>query len=361
MPLRWYGKERRFREILFDGTLEEALELLECGSRAAGLLGMRFLLHHRAASMLEPRIALALLDVCRGEGISFLAQARRIQVLGRLERETPTGALVRLFAIREAGVESGARPPTTSADTAAGGLWAAQDVRENHSLTWVLRETTDAGAQRRYGARLIHARDQAVPGWREEIQLALNACRIEDLIALENAVAHGRASSPVYGRVDGIGDDADAGRIAGIVPLLEGDGVVTSSADGVLRRWSGDSVEQTALVNAQARRRALLVDPEGTRILCENIPASSSGSGDALVLVDLVSDVDLWVHRLSGARPVRHLRWPKTREFLVHHDRQLRSLSLASGKTVSQASLMDLPTENVEAWFDSDAGGLVFA
>jgi WD40 repeat protein len=224
------GKKVRYREVLFRGPAADAIDLLGSDSDAAVALGARRLIldrETRAAVVAATEKALPrTTEDGRGD---FRRLHNLIKVFGALrEKEKKSGDLERLLDRHLEHVASGpAQPPDLPARPRGATYYQTEDSFEdvNHSLTWLVQQLDEETMHRRYGPRLLRLRDQAKGRWKEEVQLALDACRVEDQVELEAALRRMKDVKPVRSTSSG--------------PRHDGPYVLAFSRDGRLLATAG--------------------------------------------------------------------------------------------------------------------------
>jgi WD40 repeat protein len=192
------------REVLFAGSLAQALDLLTSVSEPAVLLGNRRLLHERTAAipLVLERLDRRLLeqppaDIAVAEKLeNYRTQARLCRILAELEDrrvEGEAGRRVRriLDAIREG--ELPAPPRMAQSQTSL-------PFQANHSLRWLIESLDAEAVARTFGADLTTLAHQADPGWQNELRELLETTGVERYVEWQAAVARTKDLQPVRSR-----------------------------------------------------------------------------------------------------------------------------------------------------------------
>jgi hypothetical protein len=171
------GQPPHCREVMFQGTTAEAIDLLASESAAAVTLGARKLVLDGERSRLPvvKAIDARLFDSKERAPGDFRRLHHLIGVLGALEGQPARNNLRQLSDRLLKHVE--ARPDRPSLPARDPGYFGTEEnqVDANHTLTWLLQELGEAEVQRRLTERLLRLRERAKGAWKAEIQLALDA------------------------------------------------------------------------------------------------------------------------------------------------------------------------------------------
>lgn len=211
------------REVLFTGTLAQALDLLEAANEPAVLLGVRRLLYERAAalSLVVERLDRRLVEqppadaaeaVKRGD---YRTQARLCRVLAELEERRVDGEAGRRVRQLLDGIRQGAVPapplgpselPATASEREASPGPPASNVaphrpfHANHSLRWLIESLDAEAVARTFGAELTTLSQQADAGWRAELRELLESTGVERHWEWQAAAARMKDVVPVRSR-----------------------------------------------------------------------------------------------------------------------------------------------------------------
>jgi hypothetical protein len=194
------GRKLRCREVMFEGTTEEAISLLGSTSDAAVTLGVRKLKSTDGA--LKPVVSAIDQDLSgfanRPEhGYRLLHNL--IRLLGAMGQGTSHGEIDKLLEKLIARIETA--PPVLDPlpDRKFGSYRTAEEDYEdaNHALPWLLMAMKEDEVRGQIAQRAIRLRDAASGRWKQEVQLALDAARVEDNLELEAAQAAAGKTRPL--------------------------------------------------------------------------------------------------------------------------------------------------------------------
>jgi WD40 repeat protein len=207
--------DNRERQLVFEPAVESVLygsvakktvpftSLHGQEGRPIRLLAARPLLFEKRAAL--PKLVIAIerdmFRQARQAPGEFRRLKNAIQLLGRMERETPTGALSTLLERELAFLDT--KPPQPSEiqrsqpERDRGGEVEADDV--NHSLAWIAATMDEQPLADRFGKRLVELRNSLNGRWKQEVQLALDSSNVEDNLELA-ALRKNPAEKPVSSR-----------------------------------------------------------------------------------------------------------------------------------------------------------------
>lgn len=197
------------REVIFEGSIDEAMSYLTSEDDAVQVLGLRYLVHHpeEARIKLLPLIEADLLRVDVTDTLAFEWQQRRIATLSMVETRAPTGAVPRLVEkILGALEEKSASIPIPVRDPKSKLSWIfreqkrliEEDTRDtNHSLAWLIRTIERPEVDRKWGTRLLELRKRLDGWWQQEVALAIGVAGIESDREFELALARMKEVAPV--------------------------------------------------------------------------------------------------------------------------------------------------------------------
>lgn len=182
------GRRARVQEITLRGTVAEAIALLGSGNDAAVSLGARFLIRRGHAIVADVVGAIEkeqqVFEKREYRGYRKLHNLARI--LGLVKGgEEAIGKLILRTLDRVAGDPPAL--PEEQGGTARRWGNREDDEQFNHSLAWLLLELPEERVGAEFGERLLKLRDGAKAGWKEELQIAIDACHVEDNIEIAEA------------------------------------------------------------------------------------------------------------------------------------------------------------------------------
>jgi WD40 repeat protein len=176
------GTTTKVREIVFRGSVADAIDLLGSGSEGAVSLGARMLLLNRQTA-LEP--------VFKAAEQSLFAQSeaapgafRRLHNLIRvLHGMAKAGGDNRVAKLLEQHLTYLAGTPPEPPPLSARPYWDEQEADGNRALSWLLGGLDD-GERLKFGESLLKLRGSVSAGWKARIQDALDETNMEDTLAL---------------------------------------------------------------------------------------------------------------------------------------------------------------------------------
>ncbi|MEA3213342.1 MAG: large repetitive protein [Chthoniobacter sp.] len=196
---RWM-RDSKIREILFRGSVKEAIGLLSAKEAAARVLGQRFLFHHadEGSAALGKEIAALMFRSDPATAREFVTQKVWIETLGQLERASPTGVLAALAGNLITQIENAGGPvPMPARDEKNVTVWTPggneripeeRTTDVNHSLTWLISEMEDVEIARTVEQPLLTMRDHLEGWWRKEVELAIETSDVEQSRFLREAL-----------------------------------------------------------------------------------------------------------------------------------------------------------------------------
>jgi WD40 repeat protein len=193
------GRKTRCREVLFRGTTAETIDLMGSRSAAAVTLGTRRLIHDKDAARKDILSAIDrdLLATASPGPTQFVRLQNLIQLVGVIDKGKAGGDLARLAdrLIAHIAANPPEPPPLPKRP------WAYSSPEEgqadvNHALAWLLMAMPGSEAAHAYGKRLITLFETAKGRWKDEVQLALDAAKVEDTLDLEAALARAKDAKP---------------------------------------------------------------------------------------------------------------------------------------------------------------------
>lgn len=186
------GKEEAWLEVMFRGSIEEAIELLGSTNEGAVLLGMRKLIQDKKSSQdnVVAAVEKDLLLTPKPEPERFRKQFFLIEALGDMGENKPDGPIFKLIDRCIANIVAGAPQPPTPERQKRNPYNTGEEKKHdvNHSLTWLLSQLDEKDAVKYYGDRLLKLKDKLTGEWKKEVQLALDVSRVEDNLELSSAM-----------------------------------------------------------------------------------------------------------------------------------------------------------------------------
>jgi len=199
----------RGREIIFQGSAVQAIEMLGSVGNGARILAARTLFLNPN----DARAALAryLSQQVTAAPVAGYGQNRRIEAaiqvladLSELEKsQTEIGRLIEQIILqidKERLPTADSNVQTTRKKRYWSSVWeteiSANDDRP-HALAWLIKRLPRNEAVSRYASRLCELKPFAPPQWKQSIQEAIDLCSLEDSLALNAAWAKMREQVPV--------------------------------------------------------------------------------------------------------------------------------------------------------------------
>jgi WD40 repeat protein len=185
------------REVFFDGTHAEAIELLGSSYEPARILGERRLWHEReqARPLIRDAIEKQLFRTTEQTPGEFRRLRKLIALLGAIEKQTEGSDLDRLFARHLEFLEK--LPLRDEWLPGADGVDEEQRDDVPHGLTWLALQLGEDHVCAYFGSQLLRLRDRLRGGWRQEVQLALDVSRVEDRIEVAAALKRLQGVQPL--------------------------------------------------------------------------------------------------------------------------------------------------------------------
>lgn len=192
------GKRLRAREVVFRGSVEEAIDFLGSERMGCVIFGVRAITRQKDAAQekLAAVIEREMLRQAEPAWGEFRKLRNLIRLSGRLGGGSSGGPLSRLLEKELDYVKSQpAEPPAPKDPPGSRYRNEADDDSVNHALAWLAVAIDEQLLLQRYGNRLITLRDAAKGYWKAELQLALDAAHVEDNLELVALAQREQASS----------------------------------------------------------------------------------------------------------------------------------------------------------------------
>jgi len=230
------GEKVARREVLFRGSVAEAVELLGSESQGAVILAGRFLMHHKKEAR-EPVLAAIEADLLRAERKGgFNRLNNLISLLPGLSPATKKEDVQELLEKWLAHLAK--KPPEPPAiNREPWETYVQEEVNHtdgNHSLAWLIEQFEEEAVVKQYGKRLLALRDQAPARWKQEVQLGMDVAKVEDHLELEEAWARLKDVRPVRSK-SGMRHPGGAGE--GVVAFTPDGNYLATVGGGDLRVW----------------------------------------------------------------------------------------------------------------------------
>jgi WD40 repeat protein len=257
------GKKVTSREVLFRGSVVEAIELLGSESEGAVALGGRFLIHRKKEAHL-PVLADIEADLLRAQRKGgFRRLSNLISLLPRLSSEAKDEDVRELVEKWLAHLaKKPPEPPALKPEPWETYFRDEEDHTDvNHSLAWLLQRLNEETVVKQYGKRLLALRDEVPAGWKQEVQLGLDVAKVEDHLELEAAWARMKDVRPVRSRT---GMRHPGGKGEGVVAFTPDGNYLATLGGGELRFWqTKDWTLAAPAIPLEASISRLVFSPDG--------------------------------------------------------------------------------------------------
>ncbi len=257
----------RIQEICFQGSLEDALKMLESTLEggyelAVSSLGRR---PEEARGPLLKRTRTLMMDHEVGDRGRHKLLEKMIRALTVVERKAPSDALNTLVVEYVDQIRSPSAPAPPSAYASAR---ASESHRTdvNRALIWLLEAMSEESA-RRHVEHIRSARDELQGPWRREMQFALDHLGVEDEEALVAGYVRGLAKPKGIERKVGV----LAGHRGAVKAMFYSDGgsaICTIGRDNRVCTWDAHSLEPTGNHDLPVGFEVDQVHASGNQILC---------------------------------------------------------------------------------------------
>jgi hypothetical protein len=266
------GWKMRYREITFRGSNAEAIDLLGASGEGAVSLGFQTLKYRRKDA--QPDIVAAI----EREMFEFAPQEpgrfKRLHQLIKL-LETMCGedkkydSLVQLTDKYVAYIKGTpkalpkyeAPPPHEML-----GLTTEENRTDiNRSFTWLLMALGEERACERYGTQLLALREQVRDAWEREVQVALDALRVEETTDLAAAMARMKEIRPIRSLTGSRLSTAGLG-ISAVAFSPDGNLFASAGDDGKIRLWNTADWSPASTIEQGGSIKALAFSPDSRLI-----------------------------------------------------------------------------------------------
>jgi WD40 repeat protein len=267
------GDEKvKVREVLFQGTIPQAVALIDSESEGAAVLAGRFLIHHRkeARGPIVDAIDQDLLRTKRQHGFERLQHLISLlpQVLPEETRQEEGDRLVEKW-LAHLAKDPPAPPAGAFEQWPTYRFHEEHNTANNHSLAWLLGQMDEERVVRRYGKRLLALREKVPAGWKREVQLALDVGNVEDHLELADVLPRLKDARPVRSRAAMRHPGGDSDGVLAFSPdgkflATAGGGGVKYQAKADIRVWkTADWSPACKPIPQQNSTQKLLFSPDG--------------------------------------------------------------------------------------------------
>jgi WD40 repeat protein len=258
------GETTKVREVLFDGTDAQAIELLGADNEQAVSLFYRTLVHRRKTSRLLvvadiEQAMFRMMPLAQDKQAGFRRLSRLIDVLGDMQHEDGGKDVQRLIEIYLGRVEQGLPEP---AKVGAARNWESDYHRTdvNRSLVWLLLRLGEEPGRQQFGKRLAALRAKAQGGWKNELQIAMNAIKLEDSEELAAAMLRMRDVRPVRSKTTLRHKGSEAVHLVRF--SHDGKLLATAGHGDEIKLWNTSDWSPAAVIAEDASIEALLFSPD---------------------------------------------------------------------------------------------------
>lgn len=268
------------REVILEGTVDDAANYLRSETREVEVLGQRYLTYHpdEARALLLPLVEAAMLrtDVIKTK--EFEWQERYIDTLARAEERSPTGALtllgekmIKALEQRPASVPIPERDPQAIEVRMPGKTerLREEDTRDtNHTLAWLIRRMDRAEIPNQWGPRLLALQKQLDGWWQKEVELAIHLAAKPDP---KGDVAE--AKPPTSGAHIRLGTELARYRSDVRATAFSPDGLLFATSSDATRIWS--TADWHLLQTIPEGATAMVFAPDSKSLYLANSSADS--------------------------------------------------------------------------------------
>ena len=195
------GRTLRCREVMFDGNISEAISLLGSASDAAVTLGVRKLKNTDGVlSAVVSAVEKDLSNFTNRPDHGYRRLHNLILLLGEMGQGSSQGEISKLLDKLLGRIES--TPPFLAALPERNKYeyyWSAEEEHDdaNHALAWLLMAMKEDDVIGQFAQRTIRLRDHVSGPWKQEVQLALDAARVEDNLEIQAAKTQASKTRPL--------------------------------------------------------------------------------------------------------------------------------------------------------------------
>jgi WD40 repeat protein len=257
------GQNNTYREVVFPGTDKEAIESLGADNQQAVSLFYRTLMHRRKTS--RPLVVAAIeesmfrFDPPADAHDGFRRLKLLANVLGNMQREDGGKDLEKLIETYLKRIEGSLPAPPKVGPSP---YWEDDYGRTgvNRALTWLLVELGEERGRKEFGKRLESLRAKGPARWKDEIQIAMNAIKLEDTKELGEALSKMKDVRPVRSR-SAMRHKESAG-ISLVQFSHDGRLLATAGHGGEIRLWNTADWSLAAIINQEGSIARALFSPD---------------------------------------------------------------------------------------------------
>jgi hypothetical protein len=230
------------QEVLFTGTIKEAIELIASNCDAAQTLAARRLIVENTAAIpaIVGFVESHLFDQATpGNDFSF-QQHQLIRVLGIIEKHRTDGELGRLINLMLDHIDAGQTYQASTTGIRAIENHNSFEQEGNRSLIWMTEQIDEPVLAIEFGERLLRLKSSAKDkGWRRIAQECDDQCHIGDQLELLTARKRMLSIAGVKWSASGKAGNQNSGHAQPIdeVVFVDGAKLKTQSEDGVVNTW----------------------------------------------------------------------------------------------------------------------------
>ena len=333
------GHKSKCQEVVFHGTDAQAIDLLSATNDGAVSLVYRTLMHHR--KLARPLVVAAIEnEMFRMEPASDNKQAgfhrlgRLVDLLGDMEREDGGQDIERLIDKYISRIEQGlSQPPPSEAARYWENEYGRIDI--NRSLTWLLHQYGEHQSRQKYGERLLALRAKVGGRWRAEVQVALDAIKMEDSLELATAMTRMKGIQPVRSRLARADKsertshhDAHDGGPSHVFFTGDGKELRSYGDDNQVCTWNLATMEMRSHVEIPADLQVMSIrEPDGQYAVCVNKDDSKRVCVWNVETGKITANIEV---------PANHLRWIDDHEAVMLDDTQICRFDYRQGKVLSK-------------------------
>jgi len=357
------GNEKRpVREVVFTGTVGEAMLILETDCYGAASLARRSLIRRRGESR-EPVLGAIrgqLLDVEVREPDGYRTLRRLIRTLGNIDRRDPQGDLEALIEEWLAFLQS-EPPPAPGSPSSPPRAWRGKVWHPvNRAPLWCLLELGPERAREKYGERLVKLYETVPADWRPYIRHILDELQVFEAREMPRAISAAEAREALRGRPAPVPTHPGSNYVVAF--SADGSLIFTLAGDRTICAWNPENLGflgrvelppgyEFAGVGGLALGRILAVE--------EGYDWHEWPGGRKAIVLEARSGERLFSVRLPPGASTRDARWLSPRRLLLfaHDASWVRNFDL---ETAEVSGGFDCPEEKVHSGEATADGATLF-